>query len=104
MGSVAVALPTDAIQAFCNKWKVRRLALFGSALRPDFGSESDIDLLVEFDDEATLGLWDVIAAEEEMQAILGRPVDLVERSTVEQSENWIRRRSILDSARTIYER
>jgi predicted nucleotidyltransferase len=57
---------------------------------------------VTFESGARWGLWDIIAAEQELAEIVGRPVDLVERSTVEQSENWIRRDSILRSARTVY--
>ena len=101
---LGIAWPQDLVAAFCVKWNVRRLAVFGSVLRSDFGPESDVDVLVDFDRGAQFGLWDVIAAEEELVAILGRPVDLVERSSVEQSENWIRRRSILDSAKIVYER
>jgi len=78
------------------------MAVFGSVLRDDFGPDSDVDCLVTFSPEADLTLWDVIAAEEEMGELLGRPVDLVERDVIEQSENWIRRRCILDTAQTIY--
>lgn len=104
MTPLAVELPPNAVKAFCDRRKIRRLAVFGSALRLDFSPESDIDVLVDFEQDATPSLWDVIAAEEELATIVGRPVDLVERSSVEQSENWIRRRSILETARTIYER
>ena len=93
---------TGALAKLCRKWRIREVALFGSALRDDFGPDSDLDLLVTFEDNAPWSLWDVIAAEQEFEDVLGRKVDLVERSTVEQSENWIRRRSILESARTIY--
>lgn len=99
-----IGMSTQQIEAFCRKWKIREFALFGSVLREDFGPDSDVDVLVTFEDSARWGLWDVIAAEEELAELLGRPVDLVERNSVEQSENWIRRKSILDSARTIYGR
>jgi predicted nucleotidyltransferase len=61
-----------------------------------------VDFLVTFKSDAGWSLWDVIGAEQELAELVGRPVDLVERSTVEQSENWIRKKSILGSARTIY--
>jgi predicted nucleotidyltransferase len=60
--------------------------------------------LVTFADDARWSLWDVIAAEEELAEIMGRRVDLVERSTVESSENWIRRDGILNTAKAIYGR
>jgi predicted nucleotidyltransferase len=104
MEALAIELPRAPLEAFCRKWKIRELAVFGSALRTDFGPDSDVDVLVSFADDARWTLWDVIAAEQELAGIIGRPVDLVERSTVEQSENWIRRNNILDTARTIYGR
>jgi len=104
MATVAIDIPMAQIEAFCQKWQIRKLELFGSVLRDDFGPESDIDMLATFDPEASLSLFDVIEAEFELQEMLGRPVDLVDRSAVERSENWIRRRRILESARTIYAR
>ena len=104
MVSLAVELPNDSLKAFCEKWKIRELAVFGSALRDDFHTDSGVDFLASFADDARWSLWDVIGAEQELAAIMGRPVDLVERRTVEQSENWIRRNNILQSARVIYGR
>ena len=102
MVSLAVELPNESLKAFCEKWKIRELAVFGSALRDDFRADSDVDFLASFADDARWSLWDVIGAEQELAEIVGRPVDLVERGTVEQSENWIRRNNILKSARVIY--
>ncbi len=102
MQALAIELPEKALTEFCRRWKVRELAVFGSALRDDFRPDSDVDFLVNFADDARWSLWDVITAEEELADILGRPVDLVERSTVEQSENWIRRNDILRTARVVY--
>ena len=95
-------IPDDGLAAFCRKWKIREFALFGSVLREDFGPNSDVDCLVDFAPDADWSLLDVIRAEQELAELLGRPVDLVERPVVEKSENWLRRRSILQSARTIY--
>ena len=97
-----VHIAEDELAAFCRKWKIREFALFGSVLRDDFGPESDVDCLVEFAPDADWSLLDVIRAEQELGDLLGRPADLVERPVVEESENWIRRRRILQSARTIY--
>ena len=104
MVSVAIEIPKAQLDAYCQKWQIRKLELFGSVLRDDFGPESDVDVLATFDPDASLSLFDLVDAEFELQEIFGRPVDLLERSTVEQSENWIRRRRILESARTIYAR
>jgi len=77
--------------------------LFGSALREDFGPDSDIDVLVRFDRQARHTLLDIGQMENELSRILGRDVDLIERTTIERSRNYIRRKAILDSAETIYE-
>ncbi|MBU0508329.1 nucleotidyltransferase domain-containing protein [bacterium] len=90
------------LEAFCQKWKITELSLFGSVLRDDFGPDSDVDVLVTFDSNADVSLWDVLDAEEELKQMLGREVDLVLRTTVERSRNYIRRRNILSSARPVY--
>lgn len=100
---MVIDLLRERIEAFCRKWKIQRAWLFGSALGDDFKPESDVDILVEFAPDARWGLLDLIGAEQELGAMLGRPVDLVERQCVEQSANWIRRRHILESARLLYE-
>lgn len=102
--SLGVELPYDAIVEFCRRWKITRLEVFGSILREDFGPRSDIDFLVTFDPAARLSLFDLVDAEDELSAIVGRPVDLVERGPIEQSRNWMRRRMILGSAEMIYVR
>jgi len=99
-----IEIPEDKIETFCRKWKIREFSIFGSVLRGDFGPESDVDCLVVFAPDADWSLLDVIRAEQELGALLGRPVDLIEKQVVEESGNWIRRRSILSTARTIYAR
>ena len=63
------------LAAFCRKHHIRRLALFGSAIRPDYGPESDVDVLVEFEEGFVPGLA-FFGVQEELSEILGRPVDL----------------------------
>lgn len=92
----------ELIERFCRKWKVAELALFGSVLRPDFGPESDVDVLVSFAPDAEWSIFDLMEMEEELSAIFGRKVDLVERRAVERSENYIRRRQILSTAEPVY--
>ena len=92
----------DSIRSFCERWQVGELALFGSVLRNDFGPDSDIDVLIEFDSERTPGLFGVVRMERELADLFGRKVDLVTRGAVENSRNYIRRRSILESAQVVY--
>jgi uncharacterized protein len=99
---LAIDLPDEALADFCRRWKILKLEVFGSILRDDFGPESDIDFLVTFDPDARWSLFDVVRAQNELVSMVGRPVDLVSRKPIERSKNWIRRRSILDNARTVY--
>ena len=92
----------EQLTAFCLKWRITELGLFGSMLREDFGPGSDIDLLVTFAPDARWSLFDLVTMQEELKAMLGREVDLVERKAVELSENYIRRRHILQSVEPIY--
>jgi uncharacterized protein len=98
----AVNLERPELAAFCRRWKVRALAVFGSALREDFRPDSDVDLLVTFEPDANWGLLEQTTMESELAALLGRKVDLVSRRAVERSTNWIRRKAILDSAETVH--
>ncbi len=77
--------------------------MFGSVIRDDFRAQSDIDLLVEFHPGEKRSLFDLVRMGEELEEILGRPVDLVERSALERSRNYLRRKSILESAQPLYE-
>jgi uncharacterized protein len=97
-----VRLPLEELKAFCRRWRIEELAIFGSALRQDFGPESDIDLLARFAPDAEWSLLEHVRMEDELAALLGRPVDLVCRDAVEQSRNWIRREAILSTAEVIY--
>ena len=72
-----VDMPSKQIAGFCRRHHIRRLAVFGSALRPDFDQESDIDILVEFDPDHIPGLFGVARMERELSTLLGgRKVDL----------------------------
>ena len=100
--SARIAIPADGIAAFCERWQVTELALFGSVLRDDFRPESDIDVLIAFREEARHTLFDLVEMEEELTALFGREVDLTERAGIERSRNYLRRRAILQSTETIY--
>lgn len=92
----------DQIAAFCKRWQVTELGLFGSVLREDFKPESDIDVLVRFSPEAGYSLLDFVGIQDELSEMLGRRVDLVTWRAIENSRNYIRREDILRSAETIY--
>jgi predicted nucleotidyltransferase len=92
----------NRLNEFCQRWKIRELALFGSALREDFRPDSDIDLLVSFEPDARWSLLDFARMQNELEELFERPVDLVERAAIESSENYIRRRSILRDTEVVY--
>jgi predicted nucleotidyltransferase len=102
MAELQIVVPEGEIASFCRRWKVNELALFGSVLRRDFGPNSDVDVLVSFAPDNHWSLFDLVTMQDELEAILGREVDLLDRVAVEQSENYIRRKSILRSLEVIY--
>jgi predicted nucleotidyltransferase len=98
-----ISVDLEDIAAFCRRWNIAELAFFGSVLRDDFGPDSDVDVLVSFLPDATPTLFDMVRMQRELEAIVGRKVDLVSRRGIEASRNPIRKRSILHSAQVIYE-
>lgn len=99
MLQVRLPVPSDSIAAFCRKWKVRELSLFGSVLRDDFGPESDVDVLVVFENDAIWSYWEWPDMIGELKAIFDRPVDLVEKKTL---TNPFRRHRILTTRKVVY--
>ena len=73
--TIGIAIDRAKIADFCRAHHIRRMALFGSVIRPDFGSGSDVDVLVEFEPGYTPGLA-FFAMADELSQLLGRPVDL----------------------------
>jgi hypothetical protein len=71
-----IDIPKDGIVRFCKRHHIRKLALFGSILRDDFGDHSDIDVLVEFEPGCPVGLIRLAGIEEDLSQMLGRHVDL----------------------------
>jgi len=92
----------EQLELFCRRWAIAELSLFGSALQEDFGPASDVDILVTFLPEAQWSLLDHVQMEMELAELLGREVDLITRRAVESSRNPLRRREILETARTVY--
>ena len=102
MREIAIPIPGSALTNFCRRWKVHELSLFGSVLSNTFRPDSDVDVLVTFLPDAEWSLLDHIRMEQELSALFGRQVDLVSKKAVERSENWLRRRAILESAEVVY--
>ena len=100
--AIHIKVPKDNIGAFCSRNHIRSLAFFGSVLRDDFGPDSDVDVLVEFEQGKEPSLMGLVAIESELSQILGHKVDLAERRSVESSENYIRKRHILQSVEAVY--
>jgi hypothetical protein len=98
---MGVQIPIDraCIEEFCRRWRVKELAIFGSALRNDFGPQSDVDVLVELQPDHGLSLYDRVDMIEELKAIFGRKVDLVAKGGL---RNPCRRREILRTAQVVY--
>ena len=86
------------LSEFCRRNHIRRLSLFGSALRGELKPESDLDLLAEFDPCHVPGFFDLTAMEHELTALLGRRADL--RTPAELSRHF--REDVVSRARTLY--
>ena len=102
MATVQLPIPKKEIAAFCKRWKVLELSLFGSAVRSDFSPHSDIDALVSFSAQSEWSLFDHIQMKQELKELFGRDVDLITQRALEQSHNELLRTEILGSAQVIY--
>lgn len=100
MNSLAIAVDETRLAGFCESHQIRRLAVFGSVLAGRARPDSDLDLLVEFEPEARVGLIKLAGIEQELTALVGRKVDL--RSPADLSRYF--RKSVVDTAQVLYER
>ncbi len=103
MPTPRIPIPRDEIAAFCRKWRIIELALFGSVLRDDFTPESDVDALARFSPDAEHTLYDLYDMEQELAAALGRKTHIGSWEAVERSKNPYRRKDVLGSAQVIYD-
>ena len=99
MTQIHMDIPMDEITRFCLRWKVGEFALFGSVLRDDFGPKSDVDVVIEFTEDAHWSLYDWVDMIDELKVIFGREVDLVSKRGL---RNPFRRHSILTTLQVIY--
>ncbi len=95
----SLSIPQKSIAAFCKRWRVAELSVFGSILREDFRTDSDVDVLVSFKKDARVSLFDLAQMQVELEKIFKRPVDLVEK---EGLRNPYRRSEILKTAQVVY--
>lgn len=94
-----IEISRDAIAAFCQRNHIRRMAFFGSVLRDDFGPESDVDVLVEFEPGTSIGYMGLMRLEIELGEVLGRKTDLHTFKGIEDNPNWLLREEILNRQR-----
>jgi predicted nucleotidyltransferase len=98
MRRLSLDLHEPLLADFCRRWKVRELAVFGSALREDFRPDSDVDLLVEFEPGASVGFLALSRMQHELTVLFQRPVDLVPK----QGLKPVIREAVLASAEVVY--
>ena len=92
----------NEIEAFCKTWNVKELQVFGSVTTVNFSPDSDIDIIVDFPTGTHRSLIQLAQMEEELERIFGRRIDLLTRKAVDQSRNYIRKKSILSSMEKVY--
>ena len=95
-----IPITRDQLASFCRSQGIKRLSIFGSALRPDFRPDSDVDVLVEFEAGRTPGLLGIAGMELELSQMFGRTVDL---RTPEDLSRYFRQ-AVLDDAQVQYAR
>jgi predicted nucleotidyltransferase len=94
-----IFLNYDDVVHLCKQYYINELSIFGSSIRDDFTKNSDIDILVSFNKNAGITLFDIMNLEREFSLLLNRKVDIVEKEAL---KNPIRKNKILSSRRIIY--
>jgi len=95
--------PQKELESFCEKNKIKQLAVFGSVFSEEFNEYSDIDMLYLFNESVSFSFFDVVRMKTELEKLLNHPVDFISRKAVEDSNNNFRKKSIFDNLRIIYE-
>lgn len=98
MRQYPINIPREALAEFCQRHHIKKLALFGSILRDDFGPDSDVDVLVEFDPDQRVGLIKLATMELELSELFGRKADI---RTAEDLSRYFRQ-DVLDIAEEQY--
>lgn len=93
-----IKIDTEALAGLCRRYRVRELSLFGSVLREDFRDDSDVDVLVEFEQDVRIGLFRYFDLESELENLFGRKVDLVTKKGLK----WVIRDDVIRSSKVVY--
>ena len=102
MEAIDLGVEISVIADFCRRWKIKPLAVFGSAAAGVLQPDSDIDLLVTFDPDADWTMFDHYRMENELAILFARDVDLVNVRALEENPNRIYRQQILSNAKVVY--
>ncbi len=93
----------EKLKALCVRFRVKELLIFGSAVGGDVGPDSDVDLLVDFEPDATPSLFDMVELREELKGLFGgREIDLVSKDALLNHHNPIRKKGILRKTEMLY--
>jgi predicted nucleotidyltransferase len=95
----AIEVPTERLAEFAKKWRIVELSLFGSVVNGDFREGSDVDVMVAFDKDSRWSAWDIVDMQDELRAIFGSDVDIVERDAI---KNPFFRKSIMGTRKIVY--
>lgn len=96
--NISIEIPEQSLRTFCRRNQIRELSLFGSVIRDDFGPDSDIDILIEFEPDAEVDLLEFSGMRLELMDLFGRNVDLATPAALKP----LIKDSILSSKVTIY--
>ena len=99
---IRVEIDTERLAVICKQYNVSQIWAFGSVLRDDFNAQSDIDILVEFLPDARITLYKFQQLREELEALFGRKVDLVDKKGIEERSNRLRKEGILGNTLLLY--
>lgn len=102
LSKLSLLLPMEQIADFCRRWNIARLEVFGSGLRDDFRPDSDLDLVATYAQNARWSLLDRVRMKCELEDLLGREVDLLNRRALEKNASNERATAILAQAQTLY--
>lgn len=94
-----VPIPSDRVAEFCRRWGVAEFAVFGSVLRADFDDKSDVDVLLTFEKGTFHGIDEYLGMRDELEAMLGRRVDIVNRESL---RNPYLRQKVLETRRVVH--
>ena len=100
MATIHIPINRERIMEFCKKWKIIRMALFGSVLRGDFRPDSDVDVMVSFGPDSGWSLFDIVDMKMELESIFERDVDILEEGTI---RNPIKHRCVYENLEVVYD-